>query len=315
MKTKVYVDGQHGTAGLEVHKYLSIHPYIDLIEIDFDDRHDKKRRKACLNEADIVILCLPNEGSREAVSLIDNNHTKVIDASTEYRTNDDWVYGLPELEPGHRDKIKSAMRVANPGCHATASILTLRPLVYGGHLSTNYPVSLYSITGYSGGGKRLIYQYEEEHEDYLNYPRPYGLPMTHKHVPEIVKHVELRRKPLFSPIVGDYFRGLATNFMVHLDDLDGFDCLEDVVEFYKDYYRGEAFVTVRTIEDESSVIKHCFFIGGSNFTNRADIFIYGNDEQVSIFCRVDNLGKGAGGAAIQNMNIMIDCDEMTSLLV
>jgi N-acetyl-gamma-glutamyl-phosphate reductase len=315
MKTKVYVDGQHGTTGLEVNSYLAKHPDIDLITIDYDDRHNAEKRKACLNNADLVILCLPNEGSIEAVSMITNDHTKVIDASTEFRVNDDWIYGLPEMEKGQREKIITAKRVANPGCHATASVLLLRPLTYGNYLNADYPVSIVSITGYSGGGKRLIHQYEVEQEDYLKIPRPYGLTMAHKHIPEIVKHSHLNRNPLFTPIVGNFFRGLTATFTINMSDLIGLNKLNEVVEYYKDYYKDEPFVTVTSHENEDNIIKYCYNIAGSNHTNRADISILGNDEQLQLICRVDNLGKGAGGAAIQNMNLMIGSKEDTTLVL
>ncbi|MDA3845567.1 MAG: N-acetyl-gamma-glutamyl-phosphate reductase [Vallitaleaceae bacterium] len=312
-KHKVYVDGQHGTTGLSVNQYLEKHPDIELITIDFDDRRELDVRKACLNEADIVILCLPDDASRESVSMITNTRTRVIDASTAYRTDPDWTYGMPELSPDQRGRIKKAMRVSNPGCHATAAVLALSPLVKEGILSANYPVSYTSVSGYSGAGKGAIEDYEVKKIDYLALPRPYALTMNHKHLVEMQKHIGLTKKPLFTPIINNYYKGLVVSVAFNMADLSSVSSLQDVYDFYQTYYGNEYFIKVHSQPSGDGIIAGGFDVLGSNDTNNAEIFILGNDSQVLIMCRIDNLGKGASGAAIQNLNIMIGSEEGTTL--
>lgn len=313
MKTKVYVDGQHGTTGLEVNQYLERHPDIELLKIDFEDRRNDEIRKTYLNQADVVILCLPDEASIEAVGMITNDKTKVIDASTAYRTDDNWVYGIPELNKNQRKRIKTAKRVSNPGCHATASALLLGPLVQGGILDPNYPVSINSFTGYSGGGKALIETYEVSQPEFALYPRPYALTLTHKHLKEMKKHIGLSRFPLFTPILNNYYKGLTVTTTFNTADLTNVNGVADLVNYYKTFYQGEDFIHVYELEDGEGVLDGGFNVVGNINTNRADLFIFGNDEQVMLMCRIDNLGKGASGAAIQNLNIMIGSKEDTTL--
>jgi len=312
-KHKVYVDGQHGTTGLEVNQYLEKHPNVELLKIDFEDRRANEVRKANLNLADIVILCLPDEASKESVSMINNDHTRVIDASTAYRTDANWTYGLPELDKEQRSKIKQSKRVSNPGCHASAAVIALAPLIKGGILSPDYPVSFSSLSGYSGAGKGAIEDYEVKKIDYLAVPRPYALTLEHKHLIEMQKHIGLNRKPLFTPIVNNYYKGLVVSVAFNISDLKRVSTIDDIYDFYKQYYLDEQFIKVHNQNSKEGVIAGGFNILGSNNTNLAEIFVFGNDTQVLIMSRIDNLGKGASGAAIQNLNIMIGVDEATTL--
>lgn len=312
MKTSVYVDGQHGTTGLEVNQYLEKHPNIVLIKIAFDDRRNNDVRKEMLNKADVVILCLPDDAAKESVSMIENDTTRVIDASTAHRINEEWIYGIPEL--GHREAIKTAKRVANPGCHASASALLLKPLVEEGIIDANYPVAINSITGYSGGGKQMIKDYEVDKPDYINQPRPYALTLSHKHLKEMKTHIGLNRMPLFTPVVANYYKGLVVYSLYHIEDMKQVTSIEDIVSFYKKYYQGEEFISIYQLEDKIGTVANTLDLVGNINTNKADIFVYGNAEQVMLVCRIDNLGKGASGAAIQNLNIMIGTDEDTTLV-
>lgn len=322
MKKKIFVDGLSGTTGLKIHERLSLYDNIEIIKIDYDKRRDIKERERCLNEAELVFLCLPDDAAREAVSLITNPNTKVIDASTAHRTEAGWTYGLPELTPSHKEAIKTSKRVSNPGCHATAFTLSLYPLIYHNIMPRDYPVSCISITGYSGGGKSLIEKYEDKNENnpYTKAPRPYSLGLNHKHLNEMMMHTGLTESPVFLPVVADYYKGLATKISIHKRLLNKKLKGKHLHELLSEHYKEQKFVKVMPYIDEASMkdkeIDNIIFDGGlditaCNDTNRAEIFVLGNDIRgVSmIITRLDNLGKGASGAAIQNMNLMLGFEE------
>lgn len=306
MKTRVYIDGQSGTTGLQIYDRIGKRDDLTLMRIPEDKRHDADARKEYLNNADIVFLCLPDDGAREAVSFISNADVKVIDASTAHRTSDDWTYGFPELSKEQRAKIAASKRVANPGCHATGFIAIAAPLVKMGLLPDDYDFSCFSLTGYSGGGKKMIADYEGEDKGELrNSPGIYGLGLKHKHLPEMVKVCGLKKAPIFVPVVDDYYKGMATTVPV-IGVAGGMD---EVYERLAEYYKDEHFVEVIPYQDLGNTIYANTLAG----TNKLKLVVSGNSEQVIVTSLFDNLGKGASGAAVQNMNIMLGVDEATGL--
>lgn len=310
---KVFVDGQHGTTGLRIHEYLSKHPEVQILNIDFEKRRDLEVRKEYINEADIVFLCLPDAAAKEAVTLIENDNTKVIDASTAHRVNDAWAYGIPELSKEYREKIKNSKRVSVPGCHASGTIIPLAPLVKAGIVPADYPFSIFSITGYSGGGKEMIAKYEDDKNEYLKIPRPYALGLKHKHLPEIKKHAGLRIDPIFIPTLSNYYKGLSVTIPLYTEKLLKYKTPEEISSFLTEYYNGEKYIKVIPYGDQSELCEGSFDITACNDTNNVDIFVFGNEERILLVSRLDNLGKGASGAAIQDMNIMLGIDESTAL--
>lgn len=311
---KVYVDGQHGTTGLLVNERLEKHPLVDILEIPFEERHNIEKRTQLLNKADIVFLCLPDEAAKESVKLVTNPKTKIIDASTAHRINDDWAYGFSELSGEHLEKIKNSKYVSNPGCHATASIAVLYPLIQEGILSGEEYLSIFSITGYSGGGKQMIATYESTDVVAYTSPRQYALGLTHKHVPEIMSRANVQTKPIFMPIVSNYKRGLAITLPLHISQLKKKVNKQELVDLFNRYYEDKTFIHVYKEDSSEPLVDNCINVQGCNDTNNLDIMVYGNEEQIQIIARLDNLGKGASGAAIQNMNIMLGIDETTGLV-
>lgn len=310
MKTKVYIDGQSGTTGLQIYDRIGQREDLELLRIPEELRHDPDERKKYLNSADIVFLCLPDEGAREAVSFIDNPNVRVIDASTAHRTNPDWTYGYPELSKAQRAAIRTSKRVANPGCHATGFISTTAPLVAMGVIPKDYPMSCYSLTGYSGGGKKMIAEYEAEgRSELLNAPGIYGLNLQHKHLPEMQTVTGLTYPPVFMPIVDDYYKGMATTIMLQNRLLPGQPSAEEICAKLADYYRDEHFVSVVPFGENGSKLYANKLAG----TNRLEIVVCGHEEQTTVTALFDNLGKGASGAAVQNMNIMLGLPEETGL--
>ena len=313
MKKKIFVDGLSGTTGLKIHERLNLYSELEMITIDYEKRRDQGERARCLNEADIVFLCLPDDAAREAVSLVNNLSTRIIDASTAHRTATDWTYGLPELSKAHRDAIKTSKRVSNPGCHATAFALSIYPLIYHKVMQTDYPVTCQSLTGYSGGGKGLIEKYEQNDgiNEYTKAPRPYSLSLNHKHLSEMTIRSGLAQSPIFVPILGNVYQGLAAMVPIHTKLLQKPMSAKEVHELLSEHYRNEAFVKVMPYEDDTLLFDGGFDITVCNNTNDAEIFVFGNDSKGSalIMTRLDNLGKGASGAAIQNMNIMLGFEE------
>ncbi len=313
MKKKVFVDGVSGTTGLKIHERLSLYSELDMITIDYEKRRDPAERAKCLNAADVVFLCLPDDAAREAVALVTNPETKIIDASTAYRTASDWTYGIPELSPAHRQAVRQTKRLTNPGCHATSFVLSAYPLVQSKIISPDYPITCQSLTGYSGGGKALIDKYEqnEGNNDYTKAPRPYALGLNHKHLPEMMLHSGLSEAPLFVPILGNNYKGMAVMLPLHTKLLNQKLTAKEIHGLFSEFYEGEKFISVMPYADDSVLFDGAVDITACNDTNKAELFIFGNDSKgtVLVMTRIDNLGKGASGAAIQNMNLMLGFEE------
>ena len=314
MKYKVFVDGQEGTTGLRINEYLAGRSDIEVLRIAPERRKDTDERARLLNAADVAFLCLPDAAAKEAAALVNNPNTCVIDASTAHRTAPDWVFGLPELAPDQRERIRRSKRISNPGCHSTAFILLLRPLVDAGLVAPTLPVSATSITGYSGGGKKMIEQYEAGGDPKLDAPRPYGLTLAHKHVPEMSAHTGLKVPPIFMPIVGKFLKGLAVSVPLHLSQLKPGTTPETLHKALAERYAGERFVRVRPLRDAATLESGFFEVQANNDTNNVDIFVFANDSQALLMCCIDNLGKGASGAAVQSMNVHLGIEESLGLV-
>ncbi len=314
MAHTVFVDGQEGTTGLRIHEYLAGRSDVKVLRIDPERRKDAAERARLLNAADVAFLCLPDAAAREAAALVTNPRTCLIDASTAHRTHADWVFGLPELAPGQRDKLRASKRIANPGCHATAFIVLLRPLVDAGIVPPALPVSATSITGYSGGGKKMIEQYQAiPLEPALTSPRPYGLTLAHKHLPEMMAHTGLTQVPHFMPVVGNFYKGLAVTMPLHLNQLAPGATAESVHATLARRYADERFVRVLPLRDPATLENGFLDVQACNDSNRIDILVFANDSQVLLAARLDNLGKGASGAAVQAMNLHLGVDESLGL--
>lgn len=309
MAHRVFVDGQEGTTGLRIHEVLAGRPDIELLQIDPARRKDPAERARLLNAADVAFLCLPDVAAREAAFLMTSKTTCLIDASTAHRTQAGWAYGLPELTPGQRAALRVGKRIANPGCHATAFILLLRPLVDAGLVPPSLPVSATSITGYSGGGKSMIAQYQAGGDDRLTAPRPYSLNLAHKHLPEMQAHTGLAAKPVFTPIVSNFYKGLAVTVPLQLSQLPAGTTAAQLQAALAAHYEGERFVRVMPLADPATLESGFFDLMACNDTNRADLFVFGNETQALLIARLDNLGKGASGAAVQCMNVHLGLDE------
>lgn len=304
MKPRVFIDGKEGTTGLQIFDRLANRNDIELLLIDDARRKDIDERRRLINEADLVFLCLPDKAAIEAVSLIENPNTRVIDASTAHRTNPYWDYGFPELSTAHRDAIINSKRVANPGCHASGFISIVYPLVKSGIIPDNYQLTCFSLTGYSGGGKKMIAEYEGENRaNELNAPRIYGLSLNHKHIPEMTAITGLTVKPVFCPIVDDYYCGMATAVPLH-----GVDS-QAVLDTLKAHYAGQQFVTVAPQLCNAGMLESNYNVG----TNMMEITVCGNGCETLIVSRFDNLGKGASGSAVENMNLMLGFEQSAGL--
>jgi N-acetyl-gamma-glutamyl-phosphate reductase len=309
MKHRVFVDGQEGTTGLRINEYLAARSDVEVLRIDADRRKDAAERARLLNAADVAFLCLPDAASREAAALVTNPNTCLIDASTAHRTVPGWVFGLPELAADQRERLRGSKRIANPGCHASAFILLMRPLVDAGLVPASLGVSATSITGYSGGGKKMIEQYEAGGDARLDAPRPYGLTLAHKHLPEMMAHTGLTTKPVFMPIVGKFYKGLAVSVPLHLSSLSTGASAESVHAALSRRYDGERFVRVMPLRDAPTLEDGFFDVQACNDSNRVDLFVFASDDQLLLMSRLDNLGKGASGAAVQSMNVHLGLDE------
>ena len=309
MATLAFVDGQEGTTGLRIHEYLAQRDDIEVLRIAADKRKDAAERARLLNAADVAFLCLPDAAAREAAALVTSPKTCLIDASTAHRTAPGWAFGLPELAPSQRALLRTSKRISNPGCHASAFILLLRPLVDAGLVPANLPVSASSITGYSGGGKKMIEQYEAGNDPRLDSPRPYALGRGHKHVPEMTAHTGLTTRPIFMPIVGRFYRGLSVSVPLHLSELKAGTTPEGIQAAFEQRYAGERFIRVMPLRDPAALADGYFDVQACNDTNRVDIFVFANETQVILMARLDNLGKGASGAAVQSMNVHLGLDE------
>lgn len=301
--TKVFIDGSAGTTGLRIKDRLSERNDLTLIALPEELRKNTAARKEIMNSADIVFLCLPDAAAAEAVTFIENPDTVVIDTSTVHRTSEGWVYGFPELVGA--DNIAKSKRIANPGCHASGFISLIAPLVKAGILQSNVALTCFSLTGYTGGGKKMIAEYENDRTALYNAPRQYGLTQRHKHLPEMVKVCGLEIAPCFCPIVSSFPCGMEVTVPIFGKDING--TVEDIKNVYKKTYGGKL---VRYAEDDENG-----FLSASAFEGKDDmsVSVYGNEERVLLVSRFDNLGKGASGAAIQNMNILLGVDETTGL--
>jgi N-acetyl-gamma-glutamyl-phosphate reductase len=312
MAYKVFVDGQEGTTGLQINEYLAKRADIEVLRIDADKRKDAAERKRLINASDVTFLCLPDAAAKEAVTLVDNPATCVIDASTAHRVDPAWTYGLPELARDQRAKIRAAKRISNPGCHATAFILVLKPLVSAGLLPADAQIAANSITGYSGGGKKMIEHYRSAQR--IDAPRPYALGLVHKHLPEMTAYTGLTVTPIFEPIVGPYYKGLAVTAYLQPRQFARPAAPAEVQKILADYYAGEAFMRVAPVDLEANTDGGFFDVEASNDTNRVDLFVFGSEERMLVVARLDNLGKGASGAAVQSMNIHLGVEESFGLV-
>ena len=308
MKYKVFIDGAEGTTGLKIHEYFSRRDDIELLKIDSSRRKDLEERLSFIKKADISFLCLPDSASRE-IAAAAPAECRILDTSTAHRTDSGWVYGMPELCRGQREKIKESNRVAVPGCHATGVIMLIKPLIESGLAGDDYLFSAFSLTGYSGGGKKMIAAYESDgrcEKDELESPRQYGISQSHKHIPEIVAMTGLKTPPAFIPVVADYYSGMEVTVPVK-----GLNAgVAEVKKIFFEYYEGQKMVEVKESLDDGGFIAANKLQG----PNKLNITVTGNDENILLVALYDNLGKGASGAAIQNMNIMLGLDEEKGLV-
>lgn len=308
MAKKVFIDGKAGTTGLRIYERLEKFQGIELISLSEEKRKDKESRKEALNSADIAFLCLPDDAARESVSLIENENTVVIDTSTAHRTLEEWAYGFPELSASHKEKIKNSKRIAVPGCHASGFISLVYPLVEAGALDGTENLSCFSLTGYSGGGKKMIAEYEEEPYELLGAPRQYGLTQNHKHLKEMVRISGLKNAPAFCPIVSDFYSGMEVTVPVFKSDLkNGFD-IEKIKEIYKNKYNGPLVKFEDNLNEEG-------FISAGLLSGKDSMIIsvFGNEDRILLTARYDNLGKGASGAAVECLNIVLGNDDTNGL--
>jgi N-acetyl-gamma-glutamyl-phosphate reductase len=309
--TRIFIDGQEGTTGLQIQDRLRGRTDIELLEIAPEARKDPEAKRALLRRAELAILCLPDAAAEETARLTGPD-TRLLDASTAHRVHPDWTYGMPELCAEQRDKLRNAARVANPGCWPTGFLLLARPLVDAGILPREYPVSCNGQSGYSGGGKKLIASYEEKHGPAWA-ARPYGFALTHKHLPEMQRYSGLAHAPVFSPSVGDYYQGMLVQVPLHIRALSKRVSADDVRALFAERYANEPFVRVRAANDLSALDAGYLDATTLNNTNLIELFVFGSGEQLLLTARLDNLGKGASGAAVQNLNIMLGLPETTGL--
>ena len=306
--TKVFIDGSAGTTGLRINERLETRSDLELVKLPEELRKDATARRDAINDSDIVFLCLPDDAAKESAAMLSNNHTVIIDTSTAHRTNDAWAYGFPELS-GLREKILNSNLIANPGCHASGFIALVAPLVEEGIIKPSALLSAFSITGYSGGGKKMIADYEDSDSSILlSAPRQYGLTQKHKHLPEMQKFCALENAPIFSPIVADFYAGMEVTVPLFASDLNG--TIDDIKALYKDYYKT-GLVHFAENADENGFFSANAFSGFDDM----QITVLGNEERILLVSRFDNLGKGASGSAIQNMNLKLGLPETTGLCV
>ena len=313
MKTKVFIDGSEGTTGLRIHERFLERDDIELLHIDKELRKDPKERKKLINSSDITFLCLPDAAAKESVSLVENENVVIIDTSTAHRTEEGWAYGFPELSHEHKEKIKSGKRIAVPGCYATGFISLVYPLVEGGILPKDYPVSCFGLSGYSGAGKKAIAVYEsEDRPKEFASGRQYALTQQHKHLKEMQKITGLDRTPLFSPIVDDYYSGMVVSVPLFADMLGKKETHESLLSYYREYYKNQPFIKVCEQDDE--VLTSGFIAGnGLSGWDGLKIYVTGNEDRIVVTSQFDNLGKGASGAAIECMNLVLGCDSTKGL--
>jgi len=315
---KVYIDGSAGTTGLRIQGQLSPREDIELNVLAYEDRRDPEKRRAATAKADLTILCLPDDAALEASTWAHEENTKVIDASTAHRVNDEWTFGLPEMTPDQRQKISNAQNVSNPGCYPTGLILSIRPLIENGLLSKDAPITIHALSGYTGGGKKLIAKWKAERPDLANLPfeSPYALHTQHKHVPEMKKYSGLSYEPQFMPSVGPFPTGMRLEIPLHKSVLPENVSANDIREVLDSRYADEQFVKINPVEESLAYTDPAFDPRAANDTNRIDFSIIPNPlGHILIVAQLDNLGKGASGAAIQNMNLMLGLPEDAGLSV
>lgn len=311
MAKKIFIDGKAGTTGLRIFERLENFKGIEIITLSEEKRKDIAARKEALNSADIAFLCLPDDAARESVSLIENDNTVVIDTSTAHRTDETFAYGFPELSQNHREKLKNSKRIAVPGCHASGFIALVYPLVESGILGKNENLSCFSLTGYSGGGKKMIAEYEDtERDELLDAPRQYGLTQQHKHLKEMKAISKIENAPVFCPVVAPFYSGMEVTVPIFKNMLKSGTTIEDIKNIYKEKYQGPI-VNFSENNDESGFISAGAYSGADSM----EISVFGNEDRIILTARYDNLGKGASGAAIECLNIVLGQDETTGLVI
>jgi len=314
-KTKIFIDGQHGTTGLQIHDRLKDRPDIELLELPMADRKDLAKRVEIARSADIAVLCLPDAAAKELIAALGTADTVVIDASTAHRVADGWTYGFPEMTKTHRQKLMASNRISNPGCYPTAAISILRPLVEAGLVRADSTPAVFGVSGYTGGGKELIAVHAQPDVEPFGL---YGLELTHKHVPEMKKYSGLTHTPLFVPSVGHYAQGMLVTVPITRDITARQVSAKDVHQILADYYAGEKFVTVRPLADRKWLERDRFLRADRLIdTNSMELAVYGNEAEGNVLAvaSLDNLGKGASGAAVQTINLKTGVDEATGLAV
>ena len=315
MSVKIYIDGQEGTTGLKILERFENRKDIELLKISEEKRKDPEERKKFINASDYTFLCLPDAASREAVSFVENPNVRIIDASTAHRTNPDWAYGFPELSAEHRAKITTSNRVAVPGCYASGFAALIYPLLKNGCISADYPVTCHALSGYSGAGKKAIAVYEgDEKPDEYYSPRQYALAQEHKHLPEMQKISGLDYKPVFNPIICDYFSGMVVSVPLLPRLMNKCKTPAQLQAMYAEHYAGQPMMRVCDINGADVLADGLLAANTLSNKNTMEIFVCGNEERMTVCSRLDNLGKGASGAAVQCLNIMMGIDETTGLL-
>lgn len=311
---KVFIDGQAGTTGLRIHERLAGRADLTLITLPEETRKDAQARREAIQQSDITFLCLPDAAAREAVALAGDAPVRIIDASTAHRILPDWAYGFPELSPAHREKIRTSHRVAVPGCYASGFASLVYPMVQNGLIAKDYPVQAFAMSGYSGGGKKMIAEIESpSRAPELFSPRFYGLANNHKHLPEMQVISGLTNQPMFTPIVDDYYNGMLVCVPIQASIAGHSLSAKAVHAMFEQHYAGSNFVHVKPLAPKEEMTATKLSCNDLRDTNQMEIFVFGDDEQILLCSRLDNLGKGASGAAVQCMNIMLGLDETTGL--
>ncbi|MGV0910047.1 N-acetyl-gamma-glutamyl-phosphate reductase [Martelella sp. FOR1707] len=306
MAAKIFIDGEHGTTGLQIRSRMESRRDVEMLSIPHEERRNAAMREDMLNSADIAILCLPDDASREAVAMLSgNNKVRVIDTSTAYRTDPDWAYGFAEMDKAQAERIRAARHVANPGCYPTGAIGLIRPLRAAGTLPDSYPVTINAVSGYTGGGKNMIAQMEDaSRDDHIDAPYfLYGLNLKHKHVPEMTTHGLLARPPIFSPSVGRFAQGMLVQVPLYLEDLEGSQTVETIHATLAEYYAGQDIVQVMPLDKSGALARvNAEELAGQDIMK---LYVFGSSDHVNLVAQLDNLGKGASGAAVQNMDLML----------
>lgn len=313
--TRIFIDGKEGTTGLKIFERFESRADLEIIQIDEDKRKDPEERKRLINSSDFTFLCLPDAAAIEAVSLVENPNVRIIDASTAHRTDPDWAYGFPELSSAHREKIKGSKRVAVPGCYAGGFISLVYPLTANGFIAPDYPLTCYAVSGYSGAGKKAIAVYESEDKPYeFNSPRQYALTQQHKHLPEMQKICGLAEKPIFIPLVCDYYSGMTVTVPLFPKLMRKRYTPDEIVNMLKEHYKNQPMIRVYDYMGGEALADGFLPANSLSGRNYLEIFVYGNEDRIVLSSRLDNLGKGASGAAVQCLNIMMGKDETKGLL-